>query len=56
VETGETLAIIEAMKMETRIVATAGGLVTNVHVKAGAQVSSGALLFEIEARVAESDG
>jgi geranyl-CoA carboxylase alpha subunit len=48
VEAGETLALIEAMKMETRITALAAGRICGVHASAGVQVASGALLFEIE--------
>ena len=48
VEAGQTLALIEAMKMETRITAVHAGRVTNVHAKAGVQVGNAALLFEIE--------
>jgi geranyl-CoA carboxylase alpha subunit len=48
VEAGQTLALIEAMKMETRITAVHAGRITNVHAKAGVQVGNAALLFEIE--------
>ena len=45
---GQTLALIEAMKMETRVTAIHAGRVTSVHAQAGAQVAMQALLFEIE--------
>ncbi|KAI94561.1 carbamoyl-phosphate synthase subunit L [Rhodomicrobium udaipurense JA643] len=55
VAAGDTLAIIEAMKMETRVTALAAGRVAAVHASAGAQVASGALLFEIETEDAPAD-
>ena len=48
VEAGQTLALIEAMKMETRVSAVSAGRIAAVHAKAGAQVAMQALLFEIE--------
>ncbi len=48
VEAGQTLALIEAMKMETRVAAVCAGRVTAVHAKAGDQVANASLLFEIE--------
>ena len=47
VAAGQTLALIEAMKMETRVSAIHGGRIVSVHAKAGAQVAMQALLFEI---------
>ena len=47
VEAGQTLALIEAMKMETRVTAIHAGRVIRVHAQAGAQVAMQALLFEI---------
>jgi len=55
VAAGETLALIEAMKMETRVTALAPGRIAAVHVGAGSQVTSGALLFEIETKDAPAD-
>jgi len=55
VAAGETLALIEAMKMETRVTALAPGRIAAVHASAGAQVASGALLFEIETEDAPAD-
>ena len=48
VEAGQTLALIEAMKMETRVTAIHAGRITTVHAQAGAQVAMQTLLFEIE--------
>ena len=45
---GQTLALIEAMKMETRVTAIHAGRVIKVHAQAGAQIAMQALLFEIE--------
>ncbi len=47
VERGETLVLLEAMKMELRITAPAGGTVTAVHCKAGDVVDRGQVLVEI---------
>lgn len=47
VAAGETLAVLEAMKMQHRIVAPVAGKVTAVRVTAGEQVASGAPLIEI---------
>ncbi|MGO9547097.1 MAG: acetyl/propionyl/methylcrotonyl-CoA carboxylase subunit alpha [Rhodomicrobium sp.] len=44
----QTLAVIEAMKMETRVRAVFGGRVSAVHVEQGSQVANASLLFEIE--------
>ncbi len=48
VEAGQTLALIEAMKMETRVTAIHAGRVISVHAQAGTQVAMQSLLFEIE--------
>jgi geranyl-CoA carboxylase alpha subunit len=48
IEAGQTLAIIEAMKMETRVVAVHAGRLTELRAIAGSQVANGSLLFEIE--------
>lgn len=50
VEAGQTLALIEAMKMETRVTAVDAGRVASVLAHAGQQVTSGAVVFEIEKR------
>ena len=48
VEAGQTLAILEAMKMEHRFAAPAAGLVTATHVVEGEQVEEGTILLDIE--------
>jgi pyruvate carboxylase len=48
VRTGQSLAIIEAMKMEAQIVAPLNGQVLTINVKEGQQVKSGELLMKIE--------
>jgi biotin carboxyl carrier protein len=45
---GETLLILEAMKMENVIKATGDGIVKAIHVKQGAAVEKGQLLIEME--------
>ncbi len=44
---GESLAMLEAMKMQHEIPAPVGGEVTAIHCKAGAQVAANSLLIEI---------
>jgi geranyl-CoA carboxylase alpha subunit len=44
---GQTLAVIEAMKMEMRVTANAAGTVATVRVLAGQQVAAGAILVEL---------
>lgn len=48
VAAGDGLLILEAMKMENRIVAEAPALVRRVHVTDGQMVDGGALLIELE--------
>jgi biotin carboxyl carrier protein len=48
VQDGESLVIIEAMKMETEVRAVAGGQVKDIQVQAGMAVESGELLLVIE--------
>ena len=48
VEAGEPLMVLEAMKMEHRIVASKAGKVTAVHFGVGEQVVQGSTLLEIE--------
>jgi len=48
VTAGDALMVLEAMKMEHRIVATSGGVVTAVHFQANDQVAQGAALISIE--------
>lgn len=45
---GDTLFIIEAMKMETEIKAQVAGRVANVHIKKGDRVTPGEALIQIE--------
>jgi len=49
VSAGETLVLLEAMKMELRIAAPAAGTVKAVHCTAGETVNRGQLLVEMEA-------
>ena len=48
VEAGETLLILEAMKMEFQLSTPVPGTVKNVSVKAGDQVKARQLLVELE--------
>ena len=48
VEAGAPLMVLEAMKMEHRIVAAADGTVAAVHYQAGDQVAQGAVLLDLE--------
>src|SRR5690606_23302859 len=45
---GQTLVVLEAMKMEHRVTAPAPGTVVELNVEAGRQVESGAVLAVIE--------
>jgi propionyl-CoA carboxylase alpha chain len=45
---GQTLIVLEAMKMEHRMTAQVEGVVTEVHVVSGQQVDNGAVLLVIE--------
>ena len=48
VAAGETVVVIEAMKMEHQLTAPADGTVVAVHVAEGDQVETGAALLELE--------
>lgn len=48
VKEGQSLVVIEAMKMETNIVATTSGTIESVLVKEGQQVKTGELLIKIK--------
>ena len=48
VEAGTPLMVLEAMKMEHRIVAASDGKVVAVHYTAGDQVAQGAVLLDLE--------
>jgi propionyl-CoA carboxylase alpha chain len=48
VKAGETLVLLEAMKMEHPMSATEDGVVSEVRVELGEQVESGAVLLVVE--------
>jgi pyruvate carboxylase subunit B len=48
VEAGEGIIVMEAMKMENELRATAGGTVRSVNVTSGTAVEKGALLVELD--------
>ncbi len=48
VEAGQPIAVIEAMKMETNIIAKEAGIVSEVLVKAGSEVKAGELVAVLE--------
>jgi acetyl-CoA/propionyl-CoA carboxylase biotin carboxyl carrier protein len=48
VEAGETVVILEAMKMENSVNAERSGIVTKIHVTMGASVTAGDVVVEIE--------
>src|SRR5262249_36109433 len=48
VEAGQTLAVVEAMKLELRVSADVPGLVARVHAQRGTQVKAGQLLMELD--------
>jgi geranyl-CoA carboxylase alpha subunit len=49
---GQSLMVLEAMKMEHHIVAAAAGKVKSISVRAGDQVAPGQMLAEIETATA----
>lgn len=49
VHAGQGLVVVEAMKMENELRATAAGRVSKVHVASGTAVEKGTLLMELEA-------
>ncbi|MGZ3789054.1 MAG: acetyl-CoA carboxylase biotin carboxyl carrier protein subunit [Bacteriovorax sp.] len=49
VEKGQTLIILEAMKMENEIKSGTSGVVKAIHVKAGDALENGILMMEVEA-------
>ena len=55
VQAGQTVAIIEAMKMENDLKAEADGIVSNVLVAAGEPVEKGAVLVELSAEEESDD-
>ena len=48
VEAGQPIAVLEAMKMETNVIAPLAGAVNKIHVKEGQRVVSGELIAELE--------
>ncbi len=48
VEAGQPIAVLEAMKMETNVIAPLAGTVTKIHVKEGQRVVAGELIAELE--------
>ncbi len=48
VQKGDTLAVLEAMKMQHQLTAAADGVVAALHVEAGQQLSKGALILTME--------
>ena len=50
VSKGETLFILEAMKMQHEVSANIDGIIKNINVDEGSQVSSGDLLLSIASK------
>jgi pyruvate carboxylase len=48
VKEGDSLLVIEAMKMETNIIATSTGVVSAIYAKEGQKVKTGELLIKLE--------
>jgi acetyl-CoA/propionyl-CoA carboxylase, biotin carboxylase, biotin carboxyl carrier protein len=48
VQAGQTICVLEAMKMENNVTAEAGGTVRELHVAAGDTVSAGDVLAVVE--------
>ena len=48
VEQGESVMILEAMKMENDLKAPNSGIISNIEVNEGSAVEKGAILFSIE--------
>lgn len=48
IEAGQTICILEAMKMENAVVAEAGGTITELNVSPGASVAPGDTIAVIE--------
>ncbi|MDJ0865275.1 MAG: carboxyl transferase domain-containing protein, partial [Myxococcota bacterium] len=56
VEAGAAVGVVEAMKMEAALCAPVGGVVREVHARAGLQVAAGDLLLVIDASEGEATG
>jgi biotin carboxyl carrier protein len=54
VEAGQTVAVVEAMKMQNDLAAVRGGKVEQIHVKAGDIVEQGTVLVVLGAAAAEA--
>ena len=48
VKAGDTVAVIEAMKMETNVIAITDGIIDKIYVKDGQQVVSGELIAKLK--------
>lgn len=48
IETGDTVVVLEAMKMENRIITTCSGTIKNIYVKAGETIPNKFLIAELE--------
>lgn len=55
VETGQTLCVIESMKMELEIKSKSNGKIEKIHIAEGSQVNSGQLLFALEMNEVECE-
>jgi propionyl-CoA carboxylase alpha chain len=53
VEAGDTVLVLEAMKMQHTVTAPTGGVVTEIDVRPGAQVAAGDVLAVVEEQGAE---
>ena len=56
VQAGETVAVVEAMKMQNDIAAIRGGRVLEIRAQAGAVVDQGAVLVVLDAAEENADG
>ena len=49
IEIADSVAILEIMKMETPVVSSESGIITNIHVTEGQAIEAGQLLFTLRA-------